>query len=74
MFEELFTRRAVIARHHITPLFEERLCYLVHCAQAGARRSTLRVVAAHQANLVRLLDLQEGERVSMTRIEAAAEQ
>ena len=72
MFEELFTRRAAIARHHITPLFEERLCYLVHCAQAGARRSTLRVIAAHQANLVRLLDLQEGERVSMTRIEAAA--
>ena len=74
MFEELFTRRAAIARHHATPLFEQRLRYLVHCAQAGTRRGTLRAVAAHQANLVRLLDLHEGERVSMTRIETAARQ
>ena len=60
MFEELFTRRAAIASHHATPLLEERLRYLVHCAQAGTRRGTLRAIAAHQANLVRLLDLREG--------------
>ena len=74
MFEELFTRRATIASHHTTPLLEERLRYLVHCAQAGARRGTLRVIAAHQANLGRLLDLREVERVNVTRIEAAAGQ
>ena len=74
MFEELFNRRAAIARHYDTLLLEERLRYLVHCSQAGARRSTLRAIAAHQANLVRLLDLREGERVSVTRIEAATGQ
>ena len=74
MFEELFTRRAAIANHYATPLIEERLRYLVHWARAGARQGTLRATAAHQANLVRLLDLREGERVSVTRIEAATGQ
>ena len=74
MFEELFTRRAAIVRHYATPLLEERLRYLVHCARAGAQRGTLRAIAAHQANLVRLLDLREGERVSVTRVEAATGQ
>lgn len=74
MFEELFTRRAAIANHYATPLVEERLRYLVHCARAGARQGTLRAIAAHQANLVRLLDLREGERVSVTRVEAATGQ
>ena len=46
----------------------------MHCAQEGARRGTLRAIAAHQVNLVHPLDLREGERVSMTRIEAAAGQ
>ena len=32
------------------------------------------MIAAHQANLVRLLDLREGERVNVTRIEATAGQ
>ncbi len=72
MFEDLFTRRAIIARYHVTPLLDERLGYLRHCAQGGARRGTLRGVAAHQINLVRFLDLREGERVNMARIEAAA--
>ena len=74
MFEELFSRRAAVARHFATPLLKERLRYLVHCSQAGARQGTLRAIAAHQANLVRLLDLREGERVCVTRIEAATGQ
>ena len=74
MFEELFTHRAAIACYYATPLFEERLRYLMHRAQAGGRRSTLRAIAAHQANLVRLLDLREGERINVTRIETAAGQ
>ena len=74
MFEELFTRRAAIVRHYATPLLEERLRYLVHCARAGTQRGTLRAIAAHQGNLVRLLDLREGERVSVTRVEAATRQ
>ena len=74
MFEDLFTRRGIIARYHAAPLHDERLRYLKHCAQEGNRRGTLRAIAAHQVNLVHLLELREGERVSMTRVEAAAGQ
>ena len=74
MFENLFTRGAILNRYRTAPLFEERRRYLVHCAQAGARWRTLRVIAAHQVNLVHLLDLRAGDRVDVARIEAAAEQ
>lgn len=74
MFENLFTRGAILKRYRTAPLVEERLRYLMHCARAGARRKTLREVAAHQVNLVHLLDLRKGERVDVVRIEAAAEQ
>lgn len=72
MFEKLFTRPGIIARYRAAPLYTERLRYLVHCAQGGATQRTLRVIAAHQANVVHFLDLRQGERVSQTRIEAAA--
>ena len=65
MFDDLFTRPGIIGRYLATPLFGERLSYLTHCAQGGARRTTLRKIAADQVNLVHLLDLREGERVSV---------
>ncbi|MDE0050220.1 MAG: tyrosine-type recombinase/integrase [Rhodospirillales bacterium] len=74
MFETLFTRPGIAERHRAAPLLDERLGYLEHCAQGGARRQTLRKIAAHQFSLVRLLDLHEGERVNVTRVEAAADQ
>ena len=74
MFETLFTRPGIAERHRAAPLLDERLGYLEHCAQGGVSRHTLRTIAAHQVNLVRLLDLHEGERVSVTRVEAAADQ
>jgi len=74
MFERLFTRRSAITHHYAAPLVEERLRYLVHCAHTGVRRETLRVIAAHQASLICLLDLREGERVHVARVEAAAKQ
>ena len=74
MFENLFTRGAILNRYHTAPLVEERHRYLVHCAQTGARWRTLRVIAAHQVNLVHLLDLRACDRVDVTRIEAAARQ
>ena len=74
MFDDLFVYPGIKGRYHAAPLFDERLSYLVHCAQGGARRSTLRSLAAHQVNLIHLLDLQGHERVSLTRIEAAAAQ
>ena len=74
MFEDLFVKRGAIARYHAAPLLHERLSYLRHCAQAGARPSTLRYIAAHQINLIQLLDCREGDRVSVSRIESAAQQ
>ena len=74
MFDDLFVYPGIKGRYHAAPLFGERLSYLAHCAQGGAQRSTLRAIAAHQVNLVHLLDLQERERVSLTRIEGASVQ
>ena len=72
MFEDLFIDPGTIARYRSTPLLAERLSYLEHCAREGARRRTLREVAAHQTRLVHLLDLREAALVSMRRIEAVA--
>ena len=56
MFEELFTRPAAIEEYRNAPLAEDRLRYLVHCAECGARRETLSKIAMDQLCLVRLLD------------------
>ena len=74
MFETLFTRPGIIGRYRAAPLLDERFDYLEHCARGGARRQTLRIIAAHQVSLVRILELHEGERVSMARVEVAADQ
>ena len=73
MFEKLFTDGSAIERYRTAPLRDERLCWLEHCAGTGARQSTLRVIAVHQVHLVHLLDLRAGDRVDISRIEAAAE-
>ncbi len=73
MFETLFTRPGFAERYRAAPLLDERLSYLEHRAQGGARLKTLRIIAVRQISLVRLLDLREGERVSVTRVEAAAD-
>lgn len=73
MFEDLFIDRSTIARYRCEPLLEERLNYLTHCAQKGARPLILRTIATDQITLIRLLDLRAGERVSVPRIEAAAD-
>ena len=74
MFEDLFIDRGTIASYRAAPLLDERLSYLRHCAEAGARPSTLRNIAAHQTSLVQFLDLHEGDQVSVARVEAAASQ
>ena len=73
MFEDLFIDRGTVASHWTAPLLEERLSYLRHCAETGARPRTLRTIAAHQTRLVRLLDLREADRVSLPRIAVAAQ-
>ncbi len=73
MFQDLFIDRGTIARYRSAPLLEERLSYLMHCAQAGLRPSTLRTIAVDQVRLVRRLGLREAEPVSVSRIESAAD-
>ena len=41
MFEDLFVDPRTTANLWSAPLLEERLSYLRHCAQSGARPSTL---------------------------------
>ena len=72
MFEELFTLPRALEKHRTAPLAEQRLRYLQHLKEAGARRSTLRKSANDQLSVVRLLDLKEGDRVRVSRIEAVA--
>ena len=72
MFESIFADPRAIASYRDAALAEKRVRYLVHCASAGSRQSTLRKIASHQMHVVRLLDLQAGERVSVARIEAAS--
>ena len=73
MFEALFTDEGTVDRYRGAPLLDERLSYLLHCAEAGARLPTLRKIAAHQISLVHFLDLHEGDRVSVAQVEAAAD-
>ena len=71
MFEELFTTPEALEKHRTSPLAEQRLSYLDHLARSGASRRTLRLTAMEQTRLVHLLDLKEGDTVSIPQIEAA---
>jgi integrase/recombinase XerD len=71
MFEEIFFPRNV-ERYRAAPLVEQRERYLRHLKELGSSRSTLRKCANDQLSLIRLLDLQGDDRVSIYRIEAAA--
>ena len=72
MFEELFTNPNAIERYRAAPLVEPRERYLRHLAEAGACRLTLRQIALAQVRLLQLLDLSEGEKVTVAQIEAVA--
>jgi hypothetical protein len=72
VFEELFDLPRTVEKHRAAPLVEQRARYLRHLKEAGATRSTLLKCVNDLLNVVRLLDLTAGERVSVLRIEAAA--
>ena len=72
MFEKLFTKAFTIERYRSAPLAEHRRRYLKHLAALGAARLTLRQIANDQVRLLSILDLKEGERISVSRIEATA--
>ncbi|AMS45018.1 tyrosine-type recombinase/integrase [Aminobacter aminovorans] len=71
MFEAIFLPRNA-ERYRTAPLSEPRADYLRHLNELGACRTTLRKNANDQLSLVRLLDLREGDLVSILQIEAAA--
>ncbi|WP_136661880.1 tyrosine-type recombinase/integrase [Nitratireductor sp. XY-223] len=71
MFEEIFFPRTA-EKHRAAPLAEPRARYLHHLKEIGASRATLRKCANDHLNLVRLLNLQEDDRISIQGIEAAA--
>ncbi|MYF69910.1 MAG: tyrosine-type recombinase/integrase [Proteobacteria bacterium] len=70
MFEELFEIPDTIERYRAAPLAEPRELYLRHLADFGAGRLTLRQIALDQIRLLDVLDLHEGEKVSVAEIEA----
>ena len=72
MFDDLFTRPAAVRLYRTAPLAEDRLRYLVHCAERGAKPETLRKIAIDQLCLVRLLDLQNDDKVTRSQVDAAS--
>jgi integrase/recombinase XerD len=71
MLECLFTRPSAIARYRSAPLLRERLRYLTRCEQIGIQPETLCKIASHQLNLVRVLNLQDGDDdLNLRKIEA----
>lgn len=70
MYDQLFTRPCTIARYRAGPLAEERSRYLQHRADLGTARLTLRSLAACQLRLIRLLDLTNRDRLSVSQVEA----
>ena len=71
MFQNLFQRPCTIEKYRQAPLDGARLRYLHHLQDYGVRPRTLRKIASHQLGLTRLLDLREGDRVSVSQVEAA---
>jgi len=73
MFEELFALPRVIKEHRTAPFAAERVLYLEHLKNAGARRTTLLNYAYALLSVVRLLkNLSAGGPVSTRQIAAAA--
>ena len=68
MFEELFTNPGTIESYRAAPLVEPRERYLRHLAESGARRRTMRRIAFDQVRLLHVIDLREGEKVTVARI------
>lgn len=71
MFETIFFPHTA-KKHRAAPLAEQRERYLRHLKEIGTSRATLRKSANNHLNLVRLLNVQEGDRISIQDIEAAA--
>ena len=72
MFEELFTHTSTLERYRAAPLAADRERYLRYLQDCGSGFGTLRRVANNQLSLVFLLNLNEGDKVSVAQIDDAA--
>jgi integrase/recombinase XerD len=72
MFNQLFTSQRTIDHHSSSPLLEERLRYLAHCAGQGSTRSSLRLIAQHLLVFVEQFDLEAEHDVDLEQIQKAA--
>lgn len=71
MFERLFPRRETRLRHITSPLAQERIDYLQHCAYLGYSPATLRSLATDLLLVQDLLDLHAScEKLDHTAVEA----
>lgn len=75
MFDELFVRYQAISRHEKSPLAEERRRYLIHCANQGMAKRTLKESAIYLLAIVDFLDLahRADETISLDEIRQSAE-
>lgn len=73
MFNQLFKSPRAIDRHSTSPLLEERLRYLAHCAARGSTRSSLRLIAQHLLVFIDLLHLETADEGSLEQIRTAAD-
>lgn len=75
MFDRLYKRQHAVARHQNGPLAEERLRFLVHCAEQQKSTWTLRSIANYTLVVAKALRLakRHGELITRTEIEAEAD-
>ena len=71
MFEEIFFPPAA-RKHRAAPLADERARYLCQLREVGTSRVVLRKCANNHLNLVRHLNLKDGERIGMDDVLTAA--
>jgi site-specific recombinase XerD len=75
MFDRLFRKPFVLARHQNGPLADERRRYLAHCAEQRLSWRTLQAIALYTLVIAEALQMAErpGEYITRTEIEAEAD-
>ncbi len=73
MFETLFQRPTVLARHQGAPFAEERRRYLVHCAQQGYAHATLLLKARELLWVAHKLSMYPDLQLTLVQVKAVAQ-
>jgi site-specific recombinase XerD len=72
MFERLFSRPTILARHKEAPYVEERERYLLHCEKEGYTRGTLLFIARELLWIARKIKVSETSKLTSEQVWAAA--